>query len=499
MKHTLEIPTDDIMRFTDKYSLGRDKGMGSRHFLRIKVLAGTLTSEQLREIAQMADDYSKGYAEITDRQDIQLHWVQGKDAPEVFTRLEKLGFTTDKCGQAFPGARYGDVRNVVVCPITGVNKNELIDVSPLATQINEFFLGNRNFLDMPKKFKISITGCELCCTKPEIQDLGLFAVKHEGKIGFAALVGGSVGSTQPGPRLAKPLGVFIKPDEVLEVAKTLAEIHRDYSNRESKTKARFKWIVDSWGVERVREKLEEKLGKKLERYELKPKISGEEHIGVQRQKDDHYFINIPLIGGILSSELIRKVANIASKFGSSELRLTPFQNLILINIHKKKVDEALKQLEGTGLPVKGTPLRWTTIGCAADFCGKSIEPYPKQMAKEIVDYLENRFGVTLNDLKLKLLVTGCPNDCGLRAIGNIGLLGVQVKKNESKEFYNIYLGGTLGANASLSELVEKMLKPEQVKTMIEKLVVGCLKEGFKDFGEFCRAHKLEELKLIATE
>jgi sulfite reductase beta subunit-like hemoprotein len=499
MERALEIPTEDILRFADKFSLGRDKGLGSKHFLRIKVLAGALTSEQFREIAQMADDYSRGYAEITDRQDIQLHWVQGKDAPEAFARLEKLGFTTDKCGQAFPGARYGDVRNVVVCPVSGVNKNELIDVSPLAKQINEFFIGNRDFFDMPKKFKISITGCELGCTKPEIQDLGLFAVKHEGEIGFAALVGGSVGSTQPGPRLAKPLGVFIKPDEVFEVARSLAEIHRDYSNRESKAKARFKWLVDSWGVKRVREKLEEKLGRKLERYELGPKVSGEEHLGVQEQKQNGYFINIPLIGGILSSELMRRVANIADEFGSGELRLTPFQNLILMNIHKERVEEALKQLEGAGLPVKGAPLRWTTIGCAADFCGKSVKPHPKQMARELVNYLEGRLGAVLNDLKLKLHVAGCPNDCGLRAIGNIGLLGVQVKKNGTKEFYNLYLGGGLGANASLSEPVEKMVEPERMKTMVEKLVATCLQEGFKDFVDFYRAHKLEELKSIAAK
>jgi ferredoxin-nitrite reductase len=148
--------------------------------------------------------------------------------------------------------------------------------------------------------------------------------------------------------------------------------------------------------------------------------------------------------------------------------------------------------------VKGAPLRWTAIGCAADFCGKSVEPHPKQMVKEVVDRLESHFGVSLNDLKLKLLATGCPNDCGLCAIGDIGLLGAQIKKNGAKEFYNLYLGGGLGENASLSKPVEKMVEPERVKTMIEKLVAACLREGFKDFGEFCRAHKLEELKLITV-
>lgn len=492
----LEIFTADVEKFVDKYSLGRDMGMGSRHFLRIKV--GALNSEQFREIARMADDYSRGYAEITNRQDIQLHWVEGKDALEAFARLERLGFTTDKCGQAFPGARYGDVRNIVACPVAGVNKDELIDVRPLVKQMNEFFIGNRDFLDLPRKFKISITGCELGCTKPEIQDLGLFAVRRDGEIGFAALVGGSVGSSQPGPRLAEPLGVFIEPDEVFEVTKSLAEIHRDCGNRDSKAKARFKWLVESWGVEKVREKLEEKLGKKLEQYKLGPKVSGEEHLGVQEQKDGRYFINVPLMGGILSSELMRRVADISDEFGDGELRLTPHQNLILINIRKDGVNEVLKRLDEVGLSMSGSPLRWTAVGCAADFCGKSAEPHPKQMAKEIVDHLESRFGAALKDLKLKICITGCPNDCGLCTIGNIGLLGARAKGDGIKECYSLYLGGGLGADASLSELVEKMLEPERVKEMIERLVAACIKEGFKDFREFCRAHKLEELKSIAS-
>lgn len=493
-----EIPTADVERFVYKFSLGRDMGRGSRHFLRIKVPAGALNSEQFREIARMADDYGRGYAEITDRQDIQLHWIQGKDALEIFAQLGKLGLSTDKCGQAFPGARYGDVRNIVACPISGANKNELIDIRPLVKQMNEFFIGNLDFLDLPRKFKISITGCELCCTKPENQDIGFFAVGHEGEVGFAALIGGAYGPSQPGPTLAKPLGIFIKPGEVFEVAKAMAEIHRDYGNRESKAKARFKWLVETWGVERVREKLEEKLGKKFERYGLGPRVSGEEHLGVQEQKDGRYFINIPLIGGTLSSELMRILADIADEFGSGELRTTPFQNLILINIRKEDVPKVLNKLDGAGIPVKGTPLRWTAIGCAADFCGKSAEPSPKQMARETVDRLESRFGAALNDLKLKLHISGCPHDCGLRAIGNIGLLGVQMKKDGARELYNLYLGGGLGADASLSELVERMLEPEQVKSMIEKLVAACLKEGFKDFKEFCRAHKLEELKSIAS-
>ncbi len=500
MERTLEIQTEDIVRFADRFSLGRDRGLGSRQFLRIKLPAGAVTSAQFREIAQMADDYGKGYAEITDRQDIQLHWIQGKDAPEAFARLEKLGFSTDKCGQAFPAARYGDVRNVVACPITGLNKNEMIDVAPLAKRINDFFTANVDYLDLPRKFKISITGCELCCTRPEMQDVGLFAVKRGGEVGFAALAGGALGPSQPGPRLAKALGVFIRPDDVFGVVKALVEIHRDHGNRESKPKARFKWLVEAWGVERIREKLEERLGKKLERLDHgNPSVSGEEHLGVQEQKDGKHFINVPLFGGVLSSEKMMQIADIVDEFGGGELRTTPYQNLILTNVQGGKLNGALLRLEKVGLPVRGSPLRWTAVGCAADFCGKSAEPHPKQVAREIAGHLEKRFGAALNNLKLLIHISGCPHDCGLYAIGGIGLLGVNVKGNGEEQRYNISVGGELGARAGLGQPLERMVKPERVKVTIEKLVAACIEEGFKDFGEFCRAHTLDELKSLASK
>jgi len=429
-----------------------------------------------------------------------LHWIEGKHAPEIFSRLERLGFTTDKCGQAFPGARYGDVRNIVACPVSGVNENELIDIRPLVKRMNDFFVGNKDFLDMPRKFKISITGCELGCTKPEIQDLGLVAVERGNEVGFIALVGGSLGSSQPGPHLAKPLGIFIRPDEVFEVAKALAEIHRNHGNRESKLKARFKWLVETWGIEKLRGELEEKLGRELDRYEFEgPRISGEEHLGVQRQRQGGYFINIPLMGGMLSSEKMRSIADLVDDFGSGELRLTPYQNLILINIRKGKVDETLKELGGIELLVGGPPLRWTSVGCAAGFCifGKSAEPYSKQMVKEIINHLESRFGRSLNDLELKINIAGCPHGCGLHLIGDIGLLSAEIKGNGAEKRYNLYLGGGLGARASLGKLVVKMVEPKRVKTMIDNLVAACIRDGFRDFREFCQSRTMEELKSIA--
>ncbi|MEM3421803.1 MAG: nitrite/sulfite reductase [Candidatus Hadarchaeum sp.] len=495
----IEIDTTILERFYAKFSLGRDRGMGSRHFLRIKIPAGRITSEQLRAIAELSDRYGRGYAEITDRQDIQLHWIQGKDAPEIFARLDELGFATDKCGQAFPGPRYGDVRNVVTCPVAGLNKHELIDVTPIVRQINEFFIGKPEYLDLPRKFKISITGCELKCTRPEMQDLGLFAVKRGEEVGFAAIVGGSLGPSLPGPRLGKPLGVFIRPKEVFEVVRAMVDLFNERGNRESKPKARFKWLVEEWGVERVRGELERKLGRKLERFEHGyPEVSGEEHIGIQEQQDGRWFVCVPVIGGVVSSNKLRKIADLAEDFGGGEIRLTPYQNFILPHIPRDKLDAALRRLDGIGLPAKGALLRWMIIGCAADFCGKSVEPHPKQFAEQIVKRLEARFGDKLDNMKAIIHISGCPHDCGVQGAAHIGLMGMKVaEREETRELYNMSVGGSFGANGSLSQLIAQRVTPEQAIEMIENLVGACLKEGFMDLGEFFRTRPLDVIKSIA--
>jgi len=496
----LEINAADLTRFTDRFSLGRDRGLSSRQFLRIKVPSGILSSEHLRAFAQLSDKFGGGYVELTDRQDIQLHWIKGKDAPEIFSRLDQLGFSTDKCGQGFPGARYGDVRNVVVCPVSGLNKEELIDVSPIARRINDFFIGNPDYLDLPRKFKISITGCELACTRPEMQDLGLFAIKHEGRVGFAAIVGGSLGPSLPGPRLGKPLGVFIEPEDAFEVIRAMVDLFREHGNRENKMRARFKWLVEMWGLEKLRDEFELRLGRKLDRLEHGyPEVSGEEHVGIHEQKDGKSYICVPVIGGVLSSEKFRAIADIADEFAKGEIRITPYQNFILPHVGGDGLNAVLRRLSEIGLPAEGTVLRHLIVGCAADFCGKSMEPHPKQLAGRMVRHLESRFGDDIKDLRLLIHLSGCVNDCGLHQIGHIGLLGIKsIIGGEVKQTYNLCIGGGLGNDSSFSQVIERMLTPEQVIAAVENLVRKCLKEGFRDFGQFLRAHNLESLKRIAS-
>lgn len=495
---SLALRFEDLERFVDRYSLGFERGEGSTHFLRVKIPNGMLSSEQFRKIGEMAAKYSRGYAEITDRQDIQLHWIRGEDADTVFSSLEGIGFWTDKCGQAYPGARYGDVRNVVGCPVAGVDRHELIDASGIVRKVTEFFTGNRNYMDLPRKFKMSISGCALNCAPPAVQDLAFVAVRRDdGKVGFSLYAGGGVGA---GPRLAEPIGAFIAPEDVLDVARSFVEIFRDYGSREVKSKARFKSMVQGWGIEKLRANVEDRLGRPLEDFEARmDAASSFEHIGVSRQKQEEYsYITIPVQGGILSSDLMLKLALIAERYGWSEIRLTNFQNLALIGIEHESISKVAGEVRALGFNLDASPLSWTTIACAGNFCGKAPENV-KTMVTEAAGHLEARFRDSLRNAKMTIASSGCPNGCGRHLVADIGLQAVQVRRDEVLvPAYNLYLGGAAGIRPSLAVQVRAKVEPENVKFCLEKILGSYFerRRGEESFEDFCRRHTSQELSSL---
>ena len=490
--------TQGIEEFVYLYSLGRDRAEGSQHFLRVKIPNGIVTTEQFRQIALLAEKYGKSYAEITDKQDIQLHWIKSEDAIDIFTQLKSIGFTTDRCGQGFPTARYGDIRNIVGCAAAGADPSELIDASPIVKQLHIFFTGNKDFLDLPKKFKISVSGCKLNCTSPEAQDLSFVAQRHpQGKIGFVALVGGTVGSS---PKLAQQLEVFIEPNEVLDVTKAIVELFRDFGSRESKAKARFRWQVDAWGVAKLRKEVENKLGKTLETFKLSilPRCQGE-HIGVNAQKQKGYsYIGVPVISGILSSQKMLKIGEVVDTYGNGTLRLSAHQNIVITDVPNDKVNLVLKELEKIEFPVSGSCFRWTTIACAGNFCGKSPD-YPKKRAAETIAYLDERFAA-VNDLNVRLSFSGCPNGCARHLVADIGLQATQATiEGKPVVCYNIYVADASQTENSLGKLVKREVKADQIK-----FAVGILVENYVDkrakqesFRKFEARHRKEEPSTFA--
>ena len=332
-----------------RYVLGKDKCDGSTRFLRIKIPNGKLNAEQFKKIAALSSEYGRGYAEITDRQNIQLHWIESEKELEIFKKLDKIGFSTDHGGQGFPNAHCGDVRAIVSCPAAGIDKHELIDAYPIVKQLDSFFNGNKDFLDLPRKMKIAVLGCSLNCGNPEIQDLSFVAVKRgSSEIGFAVLVGGTIAAV---PELGRPLNVIVKSEEILDAAKCTAEIFRDFGSREMKAKARFRWLVmDGWGTEKLRKVIEEKMGKTLETYPLEHlPTHGGEHVGVQAQKQKGYsFINVPIVSGMLSFEKMLTIGTNRRGIWQCRVTLTPFQNIILSYIPNGLWITLLRALKKTG-------------------------------------------------------------------------------------------------------------------------------------------------------
>ncbi len=488
---------DDIMRFTNRYAVGCEKGRGSRHFLRVSIPGGFLTCEQFRAVANISEKYGKGHAEITSRQNIQMHWINGMESIEVFKKLEEIGFTTDFCGQGKPVAHFGDVRNIVGCPVSGIDKDGVMDVLPLIHKVKKLVSGNREFLDLPRKFKISISGCTKNCVSPEIQDLALVATKKEtDDIGFVAFLGGGTGTP---PRIGKPLGVFIRLENVLQVIEALLRMFRDMGARSSKARSRFKFFVDEIGIDRIRENLQSVIGEKLDRFDHGALVtSGNEHVGIKPQKNDNYcYINYPIQNGEMTSFQMLKIAEIAENYASPELRLTPFQNLVFTGVEWKFTNKIIQEMRKIGLPFNVFPLSWTALSCRAEFCRLAvISDSTSARTREIVNYLEKRFYTEPSALNLKLSVSGCPSACSRFPIADIGLQATLTRdRNITIEGYNIYVGGVLGKKPTFGRLVKRSVPIADLNARIGNIVEKFMQKKVDDetFSSFCERYSVAEL------
>jgi len=452
------IEIGEISKFIGRYSLGRDNGFDSLHFLRIKIPAGQINSEKLRKIADLSRKYGRGYVEITDRQDIQLHWIKSEDALDLFERLYEIGYYTDMCGQGFSKACFGDVRNITACPLSG--KINDFDVARYAKHLTSYFTGNKEFLDLPRKFKIGFTGCGGDCLRLAVNDLGMFGISREGERGFVPFVGGSVGASQPEPMLAKSLGIFVPEKKVFEFVKAVVEIHRDHSSRESKAKARFKNLVTRWGIEKLRKEIEEKTGV-FDRIDFnRPVYSNHNSYGLQT--DGLYYYTLPVVGGTLSSEKIEFIADMAEKHGSGQLRLTADQNITFVDI--ADVDRLKRDLERQ-FEIREGRIYFSSIACTSKFCGKTRSPHAKELLKKLIEICERK-GMK----NLRIHVSGCRNSCACHQVADIGLVGKAIKVDgEVVQAYDIYVGGNF-AKLKMGRVYMENLHGERLFSEFERLL-----------------------------
>lgn len=453
--------------------------------LRTRQPNGFATPEQLDVIAEIIEKKNRGFADITTRQTFQLHWVHVSQAAEILARLTQAGISTlGACGDI--------LRNVTGCPVAGVDRDELFDASVIAQQINEFFLGNAAYANLPRKYKIGVSACKTQCHLPEIQCVSFVGALHEiaGKTerGFEVRVGGGL-STQP--FISQRMNVFVRSSEALEVAKAITDIWKESSEyRQKRHHARFKYLIHDWGVPKFREALEQRLGRKLEDAAgncQEPKDAYRDHIGVHAQKQRGlFYVGVPVLVGRIKAGQLRKIADLSRRYGDGKtLRLTQRQNLLLLNIGEAAVDKVLDGLSGVGLSVNAHPIRRSVVTCTGtEFCNLAITE-TKARSRQIVEYLEQRVQM---DEPLRLHVTGCPNACAQYQIANIGLMGSKTKVDgQVVDAFDILIAGQLGQGAAFNHAVLRKVPAAEVAKRLEQLLQGYkkqrkLKESFNDWS-----------------
>jgi sulfite reductase (ferredoxin) len=452
------------------------EGRSTPYFmLRIRLSNGFVTAPQLRAISGLAEKYAGGIADITVRQNIQLHWITIKDLPEVLQTLFDTGLTSM--------ATCGDVtRNITGCPLAGLDAHELCDASPLVDEVAQMLVDNPDFYNLPRKFKISISGCQDWCSYPEINDLAFTPAVREvaGKreVGFSIRVGGGL-STEP--HLALRLNAFVRWEQVIPVTKAVSELFRDANVlRENRERARLKYLFlqHGWTAETFLQAIERRLGYKLEPAapEHAPDDVFRDHAGVHPQKQAGLsYVGAAVLRGRITPQQLHVAADLAERYGNGELRTTNTQNLVIVNVPREKIAAVALGLETAGLHVAASAFWRGAVACTgSEFCKLAITE-TKAFTRWLVEELEERLPAF--DQQLKLNVTGCPNSCGQHRIADIGLEGKKLKINgRIQDAYYFCLGGAVGEHAGFGRPVGYRCAASEVPDAIERLLTSYLEE-----------------------
>jgi sulfite reductase (ferredoxin) len=401
--------------------------------LRVRIPGGRLSNTQLRTVATIATEFGRDVADVTDRQNIQLHWIRIEDVPQIWERLEGVGLSTaEACGDT--------PRNMLGCPLAGIDADEVLDGTEALLATNRLAEGNKEFSNLPRKYKTAVSGCPVQCVGHEINDISFVGVRNGDRLGYDVWVGGGLSTN---PMFAKRLGVFIEPDAVPEVWAGVTKVFRDYGYRKSRNRARLKFLVADWGPEKFREVLEkEYLGHALEDGPASPPPTGpRDHVGVRKQKDGRNYVGFALQSGRTSGSQLTEIADLADRHGSGDVAMSVEQKIIVRDVPDEQVDALVAELESRDLRVQPSVFRRGTMACTGiEFCKLAIVE-TKIRSVELYEELERRLPDF--DTPITINLNGCPNSCARFQTADIGLKGSVV---DDVEGFQVHLGGSIGGD-----------------------------------------------------
>ena len=481
---------------------------GDAFMMRIKVPGGVLTPGQSKVIGKIAAEFARGpipnphfgdsFLDLTTRQDVQMHWIKMENVPEIWRRLEEAGITTvQACGDS--------ARNVLCCPVSGLGHDEAIDAYPVAQAISDYFTGNREYANLPRKFKMSVTGCLEDCAQAEINDVGMLPARlEEGTLGFNLRVGGGLSD---GPRMASDIDVFVRPEEAVEITRGIAQVFGELGDRENRWTARMRYLVQELGPEGFREELAKRVSVGLTPAgeDLTKRYRGD-HIGVHAQKPRGgsckggsrtalYYVGLNVPVGRMSGEQFEETGRLAGEYGDG-VRLATDQNLIVTGVPEDRLDELLAEpLPARYSPNPGAFERGVVACTGSEFCRFGIVE-TKVRAVEWAREMDERVGDPGQEA-VRMHFSGCSASCAQPQIGDIGFRGETAKTRDAiVEGVDIGLGGSLGKDAAFIDWVEGAKPAGEVPDALAAVFERFEEErrGGERFHEWARRKENAELR-----
>jgi sulfite reductase (ferredoxin) len=434
-----------------------------RFMMRVRITGGQLNSEQLLACAAISETYGKGVIDVTDRQNFQFHHIRIEDVPHIWATLSAVQLSTmEACGDT--------PRNMLGCPTAGVDADEYIDATPYLRAVSARLTGTKEFSNLPRKYKVSITGCTHRCAADEVNDIGAVAHRVDGRVGFDVTVGGGLSTT---PFFARSLGALVPPDELEEVCVAITEVFRDYGFRRARNRARLKFLIMEWGIEKFREVLEKKyLRRRLTDGPPAPvtPASHRDHVGVHRQKDGNLYVGFALVAGRSTAAQMRGIAELAREYGRGRVRTTTQQKMVILDIPEARVELLIRDLAAIGLDARPSTFRRSTMACTGiEFCKLAVTE-TKGYVPTIIDHLERR----LPDFEdyVRININGCPNSCARFQLADIGFMGsVAAIDGVPTEIFQVHLGGHLGTENRFGRLARgARVRADRMPDFIEAML-----------------------------